>query len=307
MIKNVTFKKYTLNMAGNLHLPADMDEAKKYSALVVLHPAGGVKEQTAGLYAQKLSEEGYITLAFDAAHQGESEGLPRYLDDPDSRVEDVRAAVDYLTTLSFVDPERIGIVGICAGGGYAVKVPQTERRIKAVATVSAADMGRTFREGWSGGAPPSSVIETLEAVAKQRTAEVNGAEPAYLTYAPEEVDENTDPEFAEAHEYYKTPRGQHPNSVNKVLLTSYDKILAFTAIDEHISTLLTQPLLLVAGSKAETRWQSEEIYKFANEPKELVILEGASHFDMYDMPQYVDQAVAKMVPFFNEYLTSNKQ
>lgn len=302
MKKQVTFKKYNLNMAGNLHLPNEMDDNKKYPVLIVLHPAGGVKEQTAGLYAQKLADEGYVALAFDAAYQGESEGLPRYLDDPTSRVEDVRAAVDYVTTLSFVDPERIGVVGICAGGGYAIRTAQTERRIKAVVGISAADMGRTFREGWNGEAPISSAIETLDAVAKQRTAEANGAEPMYLSYVPHEIDENTDAETAEGYEYYRTARAQHPNSVNKLLFSSFDKILAFTAIDEKMSSLLTQPLLLVAGSKAGTLWQSKEAYELANEPKELVILEGGSHFDLYDIPEYVDQAVVKATEFLGKHL-----
>jgi fermentation-respiration switch protein FrsA (DUF1100 family) len=197
---SVIFNKGSLKIAGNLYLPEKMEPNKKYPAIVVVHPGGGVKEQTAGLYAQKLSQQGFIALAFDAAHQGASEGFPRFLEDPAARVEDIRSAVDYLTTLSYVEADKIGALGICAGGGYAISAAQTEHRIKAVAGVSAVDIGLTFRTGWDGKGSLADQIKTLEAVAKQRTAEANGTDPMYVHYVPEvnELTEKTEPDLREA-------------------------------------------------------------------------------------------------------------
>ncbi|RDZ18855.1 hypothetical protein C3744_00195 [Priestia megaterium] len=298
MKKSITFKNNTLNMAGNLYLPEGFDENKKYPAIVSVHPGGGVKEQTAGLYAKKLSDNGFVALAFDASCQGESEGEPRLLEDPYARVEDVRCAVDYLTTLPYVDQEKIGALGICAGGGYVVAAAPTERRIKAVATVSAVDIGAMFR----GEASVETQLQTLEAVAKQRTAEVNGAEAHFLTYAPdtlEEMDENTPVLMREAYDYYRTPRAQHPNSPNRFLFTSVDKLMAFSATTQ-ISDYLTQPMLMIAGTEADTRAYSEKFYELSNGPKEIFWIEGATHIAMYDIPEYVGQAVTKLTEFFQK-------
>lgn len=287
-------------MAGNLYLPEGFDENKKYPAVVSVHPGGGVKEQTAGLYAQNLSDHGFVALAFDASYQGESGGEPRLLEDPNARVEDVRSAVDYLTTLPFVDVEKIGALGICAGGGYAVAAAPTERRIKAVATVSAVDIGAMFR----GEGSIETQLQTLEAVAKQRTAEANGTEAHLLTWAPdtlEEIDESTPVLMREAYDYYRTPRAQHRNSPNRFLFTSVDKLMAFSA-PSQISTYLTQPMLLIAGTEADTRAYSEQFYELSNGPKELFWVEGATHIDMYDIPEYVDQALTKLTEFFGKNL-----
>lgn len=298
--KRVAFKNDNLRMAGVLYLPAGMDESKKYPAIVCVHPGGGIKEQTAGLYAYNLAQHGYIALAFDASHQGESEGEPRLLEDPTARVEDVRSAIDYFTTLRFVDSERIGALGICAGGGYAISAAQTEHRINAVAAVSAVDIGETFRRGWNGDMPVPEQIKTLESVGKQRTAEAKGTEPMMVSYVPDKVDKDTEPDLSEAHEYYRTPtRWLHPNSTNRFLFSSCDKIMAFSAFD-RISTLLTQPLLLIAGGNAGSRWQSEKAYEFAKGPKELFIVDGATHMDMYD--KGVDRAMPKLTEFFGKNL-----
>jgi len=299
--KNVTFINGNLKMAGNLYLPVGMNESKKYSAIVCTHPGGGVKEQTAGLYAKRLAEMGFIALAFDASHQGESEGQPRFLEDPTQRVEDIRSAVDYLTTLSFVDPDKIGALGICAGGGYTLSAAQTEHRIKAVAVVSAVDIGLTFREGWDGKTPVSEQIKLLEMIAKQRTAEANGAKPMFGNYVPEVVDSTTIRDMREAHDYYRTPRGQHINSTNLVLFTSFDKIMAYSAFNQ-INTLLTQPVLIVAGSNAGSLWQSELAYNMAKSPKELFIVDGATHMDLYDISKYVSQVVGRLHEFYGKNL-----
>ncbi|WP_339321774.1 alpha/beta hydrolase [Paenibacillus sp. FSL W8-0194] len=300
MKKSVSFKNGPLNMAGHLYLPEGFDESKKYPGIVVVHPGGGVKEQTAGLYAEKLSNQGYISLAFDASCQGDSEGQPRLLEDPYARVEDVRCAVDYLTTLPYVDREKIGALGVCAGGGYAVAATQTERRIKAVATVSAVDLGAMFRDE----ASVETQLQTLEAVANQRTAEANGTEVNLQTWAPdsqEDIDENTPVLMREAYDYYRTPRAQHPNSPNRFRFTSVDKILSFSA-SAQIGTYLTQPMLLIVGTEADTRGYSDQFYALSNGPKELFEVEGATHIAMYDIPEYVDQAVTKLSEFYGANL-----
>lgn len=212
----------------------------------------------------------------------------------------MRCAIDYLTTLPYIDQEKIGALGICAGGGYAVSVAQTERRIKAVATVSAVDIGAMFR----GEASVETQLQTLEAVAKQRTAEANGTEVNQLTWAPdtlEEINEDTPVLLREAYDYYRTPRAQHPNSPNRFQFTSMDKLMSFSA-SSQIGTYLTQPMLLIVGTEADTRGYSDQFYSLSNGPKELFEVEGATHIDMYDIPKYVDQAVPKLTEFFGKNL-----
>jgi fermentation-respiration switch protein FrsA (DUF1100 family) len=295
----VTFNNNNLKMAGNLYLPAAFNENKKYPVIITVHPGGGVKEQTSGLYAQKMAEQGYVALAFDASHQGESEGLPRFLEDPTQRVEDIRSAVDYVSTLKFVDAEKIGLIGICAGGGYSISAAQTEHRIKAIAVASPVSTGN--KKGWDGKTPISEWITTLAAVAKQRTAEAKGAEPMYINYVPEKPDANTPNDLVEAYDYYRTPRAQHLNSTNLFLFTSLDKMMAFDAY-ANIETLLTQPILVIVGSNAGSRWQGEEVYKRATSPKVLKVIEGATHMDLYDIPKYVNQVATTMTTFFGKNL-----
>lgn len=304
MEQKVTFKNYNLTLAGLLYLPEGFNEEKKYPAIVCVHPGGGVKEQTSGPYARKLSEQGFIALAFDASCQGESEGEPRYIESPARRVEDIRCAVDFLTTLPYVDRNRIGAMGICAGAGYAVSATQTERRIKAVATVSMVDIGTVFRETWSRNVNVDGQLKLLEEVAEERTAEANGAEPKFVHFVPEadEIDETTHPEMVEAHYLYRTPRGQHPRSVNLFLFTSNAEILGYDAL-ARVDTLLTQPALFIVGEKASSIHHSERAYRMAcSKQKELFKIEGAIHFDLYDKPFYMDQAVKKMSEFFHSVL-----
>ena len=281
----VTFKNNQIAMAGELHLPAGFDEGRQYPAIVVAHPAGAVKEQTPAVYATRLAKRGLVVLTFDASHQGASGGEPRYLENPYERVEDVRCAVDYLSNLSFVDGKRIGALGVCAGGGYAITAATTDRRIKAVAGVSATDAGAAIREGWEGDLPVSEQLKMLEAVSAQRTAEAKGAAVAYGPYVPEVVDEKTLVTMREAREYYRTPRAQHPNSPNKVMFTSLDKLLTYSATD-RIDTLLTQPLLVIVGSKSDARRYADAFHqKAASKDKELFVLAGATHVDLYDVPK----------------------
>lgn len=300
--KPVTFLSGTVEVAANLFLPDNFDPNGSYAALPVVHPGGGVKEQTAGIYAEKLAENGFVTVAFDASYQGASGGEPKYLEDPAVRVEDVRAAVDYLQSLDFVDPERIGVWGVCAGGGYAVNATFTDHRVKAVGTVSAVNIGASWRRGWYGTGVDSDALPTLAAAAAQRTAEAKGAETAYAPYVPAQTDESTPYDMVQAGEYYLTPRAQHANAQNKyVMAKSLDKIFAYDAF-HLVEDLLTQPILLIAGSDAGSLWTTTGLHARARSEKKLVVVDGATHMDFYDVPKYVDLAVAEAVPFFTKHL-----
>lgn len=270
-----------------MYFPENFDENNQYPAIVVNHPAGGVKEQTAGLYAERLATLGYVTMAYDASYQGESEGQPHNLENPSSRVEDVRAAVDYFNTLDFIDDSRIGALG-----GYTIKAAQTEKRIKAVVGISAADIGQNFRKGWTGNQDEKDINPLLEQVAEQRKAEANGAPQKLVGFVPEEPTEDMDQETKDGWEYYRTPRAQHERSINQFPFISFDRIIEFTAFD-LVDKLLTQPVLFIAGSEAGTLWQSENAYERALEPKDIHIVEGANHFDMYDKEPFVTEAVEK--------------
>gem|GEM_PF-43823 len=298
-VLNVSFKNNGIDMAGNLYLPKGFSKTSKYPAIVSVHPGGGVKEQTAGLYASKLAEQGFVALAFDASHQGASGGMPRLLDDPMRRVADIYSAVDYLTSLGYVDASRIGALGICAGSGTAVKAASLERRIKAIATVSAVDVGAATRKGWEGKATKEEQIAILDSVAKQRSAEAAGAAPAYVNYVPKVGDKTAPRDLQEAADYYLTPRGLHPNSPNKMLVTSLSALVAFTGFDRV--DLLPQPLMIIAGSEAGSLWHSQELHAKATGPKELYVVDGATHMDLYDGAG-VDTAMKKLAPFFNRTL-----
>ncbi|MEU4708176.1 alpha/beta hydrolase [Nocardia salmonicida] len=299
--RQVEFPNGGITMAGNVFVPADFDPARSYPTIVVVHPGGGVKEQTAGVYAQRLADQGFLTLAFDASYQGASGGTPRFLDNPMNRVGDIYSAVDYLTTLPYVAEDNIGILGICAGGGATIKAATTDRRIKAVATVSGVDVGAATRRGWEGNASEADQIATLNAVAAQRSAEAAGAEPVYVPYVPAVGDQSAPRDLQEAADYYLTDRGRHPNAPNKMLQTSASYMVSFTGFD-RIDTLLTQPLLVVAGSEAGSLWHSRELHdRAASTQKELAIIDGATHMDLYDGPG-VDQSMARLSPFYTNTL-----
>jgi len=303
VIQRVTFPNRNITIVGNLHLPKDFDNKKKYASIIVGHPAGGVKEQTAGLYAQRLAEHGYVVLAFDASYQGESGGEPRYLEDPAMRVEDFRAATDYLSTHPSIDEKRIGVLGICAGGGFVIKAAETEHRLKAVATISMADLGQLRRDGLNGSLK-NKIQQRLDEVAKQRTNEAKGGERKYANYVPNSLDEipaNAPAMYREGYEYYRTARGQHPNSSNKYLFTSIDKLIGFTVLD-HVELISPRPLLLIAGSTADTYYYSQQAFEHAKEPKELYTIQGASHVALYDTPAYVDEIVKKLSDFYGKNL-----
>lgn len=294
-----------IKITGELYKPENFDINKKYPAIVVVHPAGGVKEQVAGLYAQRLAENGFVTLAFDAAYQGESEGTPHYLEKPSSRVEDVRSGVDYLTTLPFVDKDNIGVLGICAGGGYAFNATQTDMRIKAIATVSAFDLGRARRQGLNDSMSIEQQQKKLAEAAEQRTKELNGEPVKYNGYVPnslEEIPENATTMYRQGYEYYRTPIAQHPRSENKYIFSNYAEQAAFTAFD-HPELISPRPVMFIVGENAESAYFSKEAYdKIAGEKKEYVVIPNATHIEMYYKPEYVNQAVEKLTNFYSKNL-----
>ena len=300
--KKVTFKKLGLNIVGLLFLPNNFDVKNKYPAIVVTHPGGGVKEQCSSLYAWNLAKNGYVALAFDASHQGESEGLPRYLEDPTSRVEDIRSAVDFLVSLKYVDENKIGAMGICAGAGYTMNAIQTDLRIKAAAGISTWNTGHSARFGFPGVNIENFMQKLLKEVAEARTKEARGEEPLYWNYVPkssDDIDENTSVIQKEAYEYYRTERCSYPTSVNKYLVSSNDKLAAWDAF-QYIDTVSPRPLLFIVGSKADTLYFTEDAYKRANAPKEIFTIENATHVDLYDKPEFVNQVVRKLTEFFNK-------
>ncbi|WP_286860231.1 MULTISPECIES: alpha/beta hydrolase [Sphingobacterium] len=310
-MKAVKFKNRNWEVAGILQFPKDFDETKKYPAIVCAHPISSCKEQTAGnIYGKALAEAGFITLAFDASNQGESGGEVRFLEDPATRVEDFRCAADFLTTLNYVNEEKIGVLGVCGGGGYAANVAMTERRFKAVVTVVGANYGRLLREG---DFSTDAAIKTLEDIAKQRTAQARGAESAITIYRPNSQEDRkaaglNDIDLIEAVDYYQTPRGQHPNSPNHLRVDSLDKAMAFDAF--HLAELLlTQPLHVVVGDKVGAfgsyRDGLELFGKAASKQKSIQVVHGASHYDLYDVPQYTTQALAEIIPFFKKHLNNN--
>lgn len=297
--QDVQFPNNDIKMAGILFFPEGFTKGGKYPSVIVVHPGGGVKEQTASVYAKALAQQGFLTFAFDASHQGASGGMPRFLDDPMRRVGDIYSAVDYMTTLPYVDNARIGALGICAGSGATVKAASTDRRIKAIGTVSAVDVGAAFRQGWDGKGKVADQIKTLDAAAKQRTAEAGGAAPVYVPYVPAVGDRSAPNDLQEAADYYLTPRGQHPNAPNKMLLTSANYMISFTGFD-RVETL-TQPVMIVAGTKAGSLWHSKALYAKAPGKKDLALIPGATHMDLYD-GQGVGLAMAKLTPFFTRTL-----
>ena len=308
MTQKVTFKNKNWKVAAILQFPENFDENKQYPAIVCAHPISSCKEQTSGnIYGKALAEAGFITLAFDASNQGESGGEVPFLEDPATRVEDFRCAADYLTTLSYVDNNRIGVLGICGGGGYAVNAAMTERRFKAVGTVVAANYGRLMREG---DYTADSAIKTLEAIANQRTAEANGAEPFITTYIPvnEEARKQTginDIDIVEAVDYYTTARGQQPGSPNKLYFTGLAPAFGFDAF-HLVDHLLTQPLMIIAGEKPGAFGSYRDAYelfnKAASKNKTLHIVPEASHYELYDQPKATGEALAQLIPFFKENL-----
>jgi len=291
-----------ITISAVINFPEGFDNGKTYPAVTVAHPGGGVKEQTAGLYARKLAENGFVAIAFDASYQGESGGEPRQLENPYIRTEDISSVIDYLTPLPYVDADRIGAMGVCAGGGYTANAAINDRRIKAVATVSAVNIGAMFRNGWENDVNTADALPILDGGAQARTAEAGGADSVTIPMAPLRKEDAPNKELEEAWEYYHTPRCEYPTAPGYATARSLSQIVTYDAFN-MAESFLTQPLQVVAGSDAGSKWMSDDLYaRAASTKKHFHVVEGSNHMQLYDVPEYVDEAVSVLAPFFTSNL-----
>ncbi|MHC8382055.1 alpha/beta hydrolase [Pseudomonas sp. LB3P14] len=305
-VQKVTFKnQYQMNVAGNLFTPKNLDRSAKSPAIVVGHPMGAVKEQSANLYATKMAEQGFVTLSLDLSFWGESEGQPRNAVSPDIYAEDFSAAVDFLGTQPFIDRERIGAIGICGSGSFVISAAKIDPRMKAIATVSMYDMGAANRNGLKHSQTLGQRKDIIAQAAQQRYVEFTGGETRYTSGTVHQLDENTHPIQREFYDFYRTPRGEYtPPSSTKELTThptlaSNIKFMNFYPFND-IETISPRPMLFIAGADAHSREFSEEAYKLAGQPKELVIIPGAGHVDLYDRVNLIP--FDKLTTFFQSNL-----
>lgn len=305
-LRKVTFKnQYQMKVAGNLFIPTALDLKKAYPALVVSHPMGAVKEQSANLYATKMAEQGFITLAIDLPAWGESEG-PRNMVAPEMYAEAFSAAVDYLGTRSFVDRNRIGAIGICGSGSFAISAAKIDPRMKAVATVSMYDMGAANRHALN----KSLTLEQRKAIiaqaAQQRYVEFQGGAVAVAGGTDLELTADTHPIQREFFDFYRTPRGEFtpagasPQRTTKPTVASNVKFMNFYPFND-IETISPRPLLFISGDQAHSREFSEDAYQRAAEPKELIWVPGAGHVDLYDRVNLIPWD--KLTSFFERHLS----
>jgi fermentation-respiration switch protein FrsA (DUF1100 family) len=305
-MEHVTFPNGAVTIAATLHRPVGTAPDARLPAVVCVHPGSSVKEQTAGIYAERLARAGFLALAFDASFQGASGGEPRHLEDPAARVEDVRCAVDHLTTREDVDPERIGVLGICAGGGYAVHAAMTDHRIRALGRVVATNAARAVRDRGDG---PDALRQTLREVGEARTREARGEAPTVVPWTPAGREEAVaagirDGDMLEAVDYYRTPRGRHERSDNRLLLRSMASLVAFDPF-HLLEDLLVQPLQVVVGDRVGefgSYLDGRELYRRARVEKDLLVVRGAGHYDLYDRDPYVAEAVERLTAFYRAHL-----
>ncbi|WP_332846663.1 alpha/beta hydrolase [Pseudomonas lactucae] len=303
-VEKVTFNnQYGMQVAGNLFVPKNLAPSSKNAALIVGHPMGAVKEQSANLYATKMAEQGFVTLSLDLSFWGESAGTPRNAVLPDLYTEDFSAAVDFLGTRSLVDRERIGVIGVCGSGSFAIAAAKIDPRLKAIATVSMYDMGAANRNGLKHGLTLEQRRHILLQAANQRYVEFRGGETVYTGGTPLTLTGN--PIGDEFFDFYRTPRGQvtpagaSPQTTTMPTLTSNVKFMNFYPFND-IETISPRPLLLIAGANAHSLEFSEDAYQRAAEPKELVIIPNAGHVDLYDRVELIP--FAKLTAFFNSHL-----
>ncbi|GAA5134861.1 alpha/beta hydrolase [Pseudonocardia adelaidensis] len=303
MLQHITIPRGPIELAADLHLPGQIDEAAPLRAVVLSTPGSSVKEQIGANYASRLAARGIAALVFDPAHQGQSGGEPRDLEDPYRRGEDISYAIDALAAIPGIDPERIGVLGICAGGGYAVHTARTDHRIKAVGTVVPVNIGTSSRSRAGGPVAP------LEALAAARTDESRTGELTRVNWLPDTLEEAaaaglTDIDTTQAITFYRTGRGRNEHSTNRRLSRSDSLLLGYDAY-HVVDQLMTQPLqVIVAGRIGNTgSYESGmQLWKLAPNPVDLMVVEGAGHYEMYDVPEYVDAAVDRLVDFYTDHL-----
>ncbi len=314
-IHPVTYKLNGIDIAANVYTPANYDPSNSYPAITVAHPNGGIKEQTAGLYAQKLAEAGYITIAADAAYQGASGGEPRHTDKPQFRTEDIHGMTDFISHYPGVDVNRIGALGICGGGGYTLKAAQSDKRFKAVATLSMFNSGLVRRNGFQN-SQLETIQERLKKASDARAQEVansnipldkrieTGGKPIYSGVASitnEEIANTATDLYREGYEYYYRTHA-HPNSTFLYTTSSLMDLMTWDATDQIEQ--INQPLLMMAGSKADTKYMTDEAFSKAINAtdKELFLIDGATHIQTYYKPEYVNQALNKLKQFYQKHL-----
>lgn len=277
--------RYGITLSADMYLPKNMDRFKKYPALVIGTPYGGVKEQGAGIYAQNMAERGFVAIAFDESFNGESGGEPRHVSSPEIFSEDFSAGVDFLGTRPFVDRNRIGAIGICGSGAFSLKAAQVDHRIKAIATASMYDMSRVIRNGWQDGMSAKERNKMLDGLGEQRWKDFENGTPMLPEGFPSEptasIPEGLDPISSEFWEYYAMERGHHPRSHGPFTATSNMAFINFPLMN-FVEDISPRPILFIMGENAHSRYFTEDAYKLAAEPKELVLVPGARHIDLYD-------------------------
>ena len=305
-LQKVTFQnQYKMQVAGNLFTPKSLDRNARTPALVVGHPMGAVKEQSANLYATKMAEAGFVAMSIDQSFWGESEGQPRNAVAPDIYAEAFSAAVDFLGTRPFVDRSRIGAIGICGSGSFVVSAAKIDPRMKAIATVSMYDMGGVNRNGLRHSQSVEQRKQAIAAAAEQRYVEFTGGKIEYTGGTVHQLTPETDPIQREFYDFYRTPRGEFTPKGSSPLLTTHPtlssniKFMNFYPFDD-IETISPRPLLFITGSEAHSREFSEEAHQLAAEPKELVVVPGAGHVDLYDRVELIP--FGKLTDFFSKNL-----
>lgn len=301
-IHPVTYTLRGLQIAANVYMPANYDPAGKFPAITVAHPNGGVKEQTAGRHAQRLAEQGYVAITSDASYQGASSGEPRHTDKPFYRTDDVHGMADFIAGYPGVDVERLGALGICGGGGYTLKAAQSDKRFRAVATLSMFNSGRVRRDGLQD-SQRDTIQERLRQASAARAQEADGGEIQYTGFFDVDM---TDEQVAalpfdlyrQGFEYYLKTHA-HPNSTAQYTMSSLLDLMSFDVTDQI--QLIDKPLLMIAGSKADTRYMTDEAFPKATgtEDKELFLIEGATHIETYWVDEYVDATLGKLTAFYD--------
>lgn len=299
--KKVTFKnRYGITLSGDLYIPKNA--GNNLSAIAISGPFGAVKEQSSGLYANQMAERGFIALAFDPSYTGESGGEPRNVASPDINTEDFSAAIDFLGLYEKVDRNKLGIIGICGFGGFALNATAVDKRVKAVATTSMYDMSRVNAEGYFGSTTPEQRTKMLEEMSLQRWDDAKNGTPKYPQNGLSQTNAESPQFVKEYYDYYKTERGFHERSINSNAAWTATNTLSFMNLPllTYIKEISPRPMLIIAGENAHSKYFSEDAYKAAAEPKELMIIPGGVHTDLYDKMDKIP--FNKLEAFFTDNL-----